>query len=179
MGTAPSTLTVGQTYQFTATVTNSTNTAVTWTAGGVAGGNSTVGTISSSGLYTAPAMVPTPQAVTITATSQADSTKSASASVTINISLSLNSTPRSVQVTGTQQFTATIAGTTNTAVTWAVNGVAGGNSTLGTISTAGLYTAPQFPPSPSTVTITATSVAYSSMSSSIAVTVLPHPSPFR
>ena len=175
LGTTPSSLAVGQTFQFSATVSNSSNPAVTWAVGGVAGGNSTVGTISSSGLYAAPAMVPTPQSVNITATSQADSTKSVSASVTINISFSLNESTASILVSSTQQFTATIAGTTNTAVSWTVNGIAGGNSTLGTVSGAGLYTAPQVPPSPSTVTVTATSVAYTSTSSSIAVTVLPPP----
>ena len=54
LGAAPSALTVGQAYQFSATVSNTSNTAVTWTAGGVAGGNSTVGTLSSSGLYAGP-----------------------------------------------------------------------------------------------------------------------------
>ncbi len=175
LGTAPSSLTVGQTYQFTATVTNSTNTAVTWSAGGVTGGNATVGTISSSGLYTAPVMMPSPASVTIMATSQADTTKSVSTSVTINISLALNLSSASVQVTGTQQFTATILGTTNTDVTWTVNGVAGGNSTLGTISNTGLYTAPAYPPSPTTVTVTATSVAESSIAVSSMVTVAAPP----
>ena len=175
MGTAPTTLTVGQTYQFTATVTNTTNTAVTWMAGGVTGGNATAGTISGTGLYTAPAMVPTPTNVTIMATSQADTTKSASASVGINISLTLNLTSTSVQVTGTQQFTATLLGSANTAVTWTVNAVAGGNSTVGTISSTGLYTAPQTPPTPNTVTITATSVGFGSMSASCTVTVAPPP----
>src|SRR5436305_1348966 len=68
------------TQQFTATVQNTSNTAVTWQVNGVTGGNATVGTISSSGLYTAPA---SPATVTVTAVSQADTTKSASAQVTI------------------------------------------------------------------------------------------------
>ena len=38
-------------------------------------------------------------------------------------------------------LTPSVTGSTATP-TWAVNGVTGGNSTLGTISTAGLYTAP-------------------------------------
>jgi hypothetical protein len=42
----------------------------------------------------------------------------------------------------TQQFTAFINGVSSTNVTWAVDGVLGGNSTVGTISTAGLYTPP-------------------------------------
>jgi uncharacterized repeat protein (TIGR03803 family) len=69
--------------QFVATVANTSNSAVTWNVNGLTGGNSTVGTISSTGLYTAPATVPSPAAVTVTATSQADSTKSGSAAVTI------------------------------------------------------------------------------------------------
>jgi len=47
------------------------------------GGSSTVGFISATGFYRAPATVPSPNHVTITATSQADGTKSASATVTI------------------------------------------------------------------------------------------------
>jgi len=69
--------------------------------------------------------------------------------------------PASVNVRAgdTQQFNATVTGTANTQVTWSVNGVAGGNAANGTISTAGLYTAPATLPNPSNVTIVATSVA--------------------
>jgi hypothetical protein len=81
-------LTVGQTQQFTSTVQNSTNTAVAWQVNGTVGGNATVGTISISGLYTAPATIPSPASVTVTAISQADSTKSASAMVTIQFTSS-------------------------------------------------------------------------------------------
>jgi hypothetical protein len=77
-------LSTSQTQQFTATVTGSSNTAVTWAVNGVTGGNSTIGTISANGLYTAPSAVPGPAGVTVTATSQADTTKSASAAVTIS-----------------------------------------------------------------------------------------------
>ncbi len=102
----------GATQQFTATVTGTTNTAVTWSVADANGGTSNDGAISSSGLYTAPnatsASIPAqprlvsvspgqttssinisvPQlnpvdAVTVTATSQADATKSASATVTL------------------------------------------------------------------------------------------------
>lgn len=63
-------------------------------------------------------------------------------------------------VGGIQQFTAQVSGATNTRVTWAVNGITGGNSTVGTITAdGGRYTAPSVPPSGATVTITATSVA--------------------
>ena len=42
----------------------------------------------------------------------------------------------------TQQFTATVTGTTNDGVRWFVDGHFGGNSALGVISTTGLYTPP-------------------------------------
>jgi len=75
-------LTIGQTTTFSATVTNTSNTAVTWNVNGVAGGNSSVGTISAAGVYTAPGRVPS-STILITATSAADTSKSASASVNV------------------------------------------------------------------------------------------------
>jgi len=68
------TLSPSGTQQFTANVTGTANTAVTWTA--------SLGSVNSSGLYTAPVVQSQTQA-TVTATSQADSSKSASAVVTI------------------------------------------------------------------------------------------------
>jgi len=80
------------TQQFTATVTGTTNTAVTWQVNGVSGGNSTVGVITTTipgttgeSLYLGPASVPSPASVSVTAISQADPTKSASATVTIQV----------------------------------------------------------------------------------------------
>lgn len=77
--------TAGGTSTYTATVQNSTNQAVTWQVNG-GSGNSTVGTITSGGVYTAPVLPPSGGTVTITAVSQADSTKSASTTVTIQYS---------------------------------------------------------------------------------------------
>jgi hypothetical protein len=62
----------GATQQFSATVTGTSNTSVSWTATG--------GTITSAGLYTAGA---TPGSFTVTGTSAQDATKSASSTVTI------------------------------------------------------------------------------------------------
>jgi Abnormal spindle-like microcephaly-assoc'd, ASPM-SPD-2-Hydin len=42
----------------------------------------------------------------------------------------------------TQQFSATVSGSSSPAVTWSVDGIIGGNSTVGTISPTGLYTPP-------------------------------------
>jgi hypothetical protein len=69
------TVRVGKTVQFKATVQNTTNQTVTWSA--------TAGTISTTGLYKAPSSVPSPNPVTIKAVSAADNTKSGTASVTI------------------------------------------------------------------------------------------------
>jgi hypothetical protein len=79
----------------------------------------------------------------------------------------------SVEAGDSQQFTATVTGTTNTAVTWSVNDVEGGGATVGTISPAGLYTAPAAVPSPDTVTVKATSVADSAKSAAAQVTITP------
>jgi uncharacterized protein (DUF1800 family) len=74
---------LGSTAQLTATVTNETNTAVTWKVNGTTGGSSTVGTISTTGLYTPPAVIPATNTVTISATSVAATTVSGSATETI------------------------------------------------------------------------------------------------
>jgi len=66
-------LALGATVQFGATVTGTVNTAVTWSA--------TAGSITAAGLYTAPGAMPASQVVTIKAVSSADATKSATATV--------------------------------------------------------------------------------------------------
>ncbi len=71
---------------------------------------------------------------------------------------------------GTVQFTATEGGTPTTGVRWAVNSLPGGSPSTGTISTAGLYTAPS---TPTTATIIATSTDLGTVSASAPVTVIP------
>ncbi len=78
------------TQTFVATVTNTTNAAVTWQVAGVAGGNSTVGTITAAGMYTAPATVPSTPTVMVTAISAADSTRTGTAQVTITAPVASN-----------------------------------------------------------------------------------------
>lgn len=73
-------LTVSQMQQFSATLTNTTTTSVTWSVDGVSGGNATVGTISGSGLYTPPSAAGTHA---ITATSTVDTTKSGASDVPV------------------------------------------------------------------------------------------------
>jgi hypothetical protein len=68
--------------------------------------------------------------------------------------VSVSPSTASVQTGATRQFTATVTGSTATP-TWSVNTIAGGNSTVGTISATGLYTAPASVPS-GAITIRAT-----------------------
>src|SRR6266852_4018263 len=98
------------------------------------------------------------------------------------ITISVAPTAASVAVGNTQQFTATVTGTPNTAVDWQVNSMAGGNQTIGFISTSGLYVAPSGVPTKSngmggsvatTVTVSAVSQANSSASGSATVTIQP------
>ena len=77
--------------------------------------------------------------------------------------------------TQTQQFTATVSGTTTPSLTWSVNGVESGNATFGTISAAGLYTAPSATPSSSTLTVTATNASDPTFFASAAVVIAAPP----
>lgn len=177
MSVSPPTAAVflGATLQFSAAVTGSTNTTVTWQVNGIAGGNPTLGMISAAGLYNAPQTLPSPAAVTVTAMSAADASKSASAAVTVqsDVAVAVAPAPASVELGATQQFSATVtgSGSPNPAVTWTVDGIPGGNSMLGTISATGLYTAPRILPAPVSVNIAATSVADPAKSATAATTI--------
>src|SRR2546422_5275270 len=87
--------------------------------------------------------------------------------------IAVNVTPATITVrTGdTQQFLATVTGTTNQAVTWSVNGTPSGDSTNGTISPAGLYAPPAQIPAQNKISVTATSAADSSANKSSTVTL--------
>ena len=179
------------TAQFTATVTGSSNTAVNWSVASASGSGCTtstpggIGTVSGSGLYTAPNTIPTTALcqVVVTATSQADSTASGQALVSVYMQVSVTlsgpgTSPFSIPVStgatpSTAQFTATVTGALNTAVSWSLAGNTGsGCGTLGTITSDGLYTAPStITTYPCQVIITATSQADSNVSAQVLVGV--------
>ena len=261
---------IGDSRQLTAYVPLSPNT-VTWTVDGIAGGNSTVGTISATGVYRAPATVPQQNAVKVRATSTAYPTKYGEATMTVTqvrvhlwssspstvapgaftlrlngshftdgvvahfggvplattrvsatelratgsasavqagtkvplvvvqsglgattsetvmisvgsgttnpppptptVTVAVSPTSATLAPGAAQNFAASVSGASNTAVTWSVNGIAGGNATVGTISSSGAYTAPAAVPSPATVTVRATSVASTSASAQASVTI--------
>jgi len=72
---------------------------------------------------------------------------------------------------GRQQFVVTVTNSLYDTVTWEVNGVVGGNSTLGTIDVNGVYTAPLLAPSPAEATVTAVLNAADSFSGTSIVTI--------
>ena len=155
----------GGTQQFSATVTNTYFTNVTWSIS--PGG---VGSIDQTGNYTAPAMIGTEQTVTVTATSQADTTKSASATITLFPPMTIGINPTTATLYGGQQqtFLATVTNTFNTAVTWSLSPAGAGS-----INASGVYTAPSTIFVQQSVTVTATSQASTSLSASAIVTLLP------
>lgn len=262
-------LAIGETKKLTAYVPLNPNT-VSWTVNGVLGGSPTYGTVSSTGLYQAPPVVPAANTVSVRATSTAYPEKSDAVQLTITqplvqlwslspasaipgpVTITLNGanfhsgsvvklngvalpttflsstglratatltaaqvgTPVSIRVTNTglggmdspsvaltvttppavtltvaptsasvarnatRQFTATVTGSSNRTVTWRVNGVIGGNSTVGRISTSGVYTAPAAVPQPAQVNVQAVSNANPAVRAQATVTVVaPSPSP--
>lgn len=183
---SPTTATValGSTKAFAATVQGNVNTGVLWQVNGVTGGTAITGTISTSGVYTAPGILPTNATITVTAVSAAVPTSKANATVTLvlppppPVSISITPTNGSVQYGLHQTFTATVLNSTNTAVKWSVNGIQGGSSTVGLITPGGVYTAPAAPPGSSSVTIQATAAASSSATASATVNLTaPPPKP--
>jgi hypothetical protein len=122
----------GGTQAFIATVTGTNNTGVNWT---VQEGTAS-GSITMSGLYTAPNA---PGTFHVVATSTADPTKLASAAVTVPV-VSVDLSPATLDIgTGeTLTFNASVTGAANQAVSWSIQE----GSLGGTINTAGGYTAP-------------------------------------
>jgi hypothetical protein len=154
----------GGTVPFAATVQGTTsNKTVTW--------NALSGSITTAGVYTAPAKAGTD---TVTAISNADPTKTASAVVTVTAptpgpappspsvsSVTVSPASGSTTTGGTLQFTAAVQGTaTDKSVSW--------KAALGSVSASGLYTAPS---NAGTDAVTATSNADSSKSASATVSV--------
>jgi uncharacterized protein (DUF1800 family) len=77
-----------------------------------------------------------------------------------------------VRLGSTITFTVTVSNLPSTSVNWEVNGVTGGNSTVGTISTSGVYTPPSALPANDLVTVSAVSASTPSMSGSIQLSIL-------
>lgn len=164
----------GQTQQFVATVTGSTNTAVTWAVAGTNCTGSACGSIDANGLYTAPALIPADAAVRVSATAQANTGVTMSSTVNLK-AITVTATPDTMTVEAGDQYpvTAAVAHTTNTAVTWTMTGTGCTGAACGTLSNAGVYTAPLLIVNPATVTVTAASVADNTKTDTCVVTLVP------
>jgi hypothetical protein len=156
--------------RFLATVTGTANHAVVWSvqANGAGGQINPV-----SGVYGAPPSITGPNVDVVTATSVADPTKSAQAEVHVlpqTVSLALIS-PTAVTVgLGGQLQLGLSQGKSGG---WTVDGVSGGNSTVGTINATGLYTAPFQIPVPTTMVSVTTTNASNSSAVTLASRFLP------
>ena len=175
-----STISVGSSLMFTARVNGiASNSAVIWQVDDVTGGNATVGTIDTFGNYTAPAAIPSPATVMVKAIAKADMSKSASEVITVTIGVRV-SPPSVVLPPGgaPQPFNATVSGSNDTIVSWALNvpglpAIMPGdpNVTFGTITATGLYTPPGAIPDPPEFNVTATAQADPTQSANSACTI--------
>lgn len=205
----PLTVIVNQTQQLSGTVTGIATTTVYWQiclpaasttvqptvctpVPGVTFSGQTVltgyGTITQTGLYTAPSTIPAKNSFVVMASSTAQTTafQIVTVSVDTGIRVQINPTTAAIGTGETFQFTATVTGTTNSAVTWQANGTTGGDATDGYICpnpaapiqpcSPGEYEAPATTSS-SSITLTAVSAADSSESGSATVTVAPATDP--
>ena len=158
-------VTVATPTQFQAGVSGGTNSIVKWQVNSIPGGNDMVGRIDASGKYIAPISVPSPATVNVVAVSYEDPKLSVTSVATIvappTVTISPTCTPTPCTLTSgsanQMTFTGTVTGAATTLVDWQVNGILGGNATFGTITAAGVYSAPNTPPIGSTVTVMAVS----------------------
>jgi hypothetical protein len=162
VSSSSATVLIGGTQQFQATVAGSSNTAVTWSVTEGAAG----GTVTSGGLYTAPAVAGTYHVV---ATSVAYPTLHTTVTVTVPaVQVVVSPTTATLNSGQTKQFTAAVTIASNTSVTWMVQE----GSVGGSVNTAGLYTAGG---TSGTYHVVATSVADTDKSDSATVTVTAPP----
>jgi hypothetical protein len=185
----PSDVTVLTTSQCTATVLNLSSTLVNWSVAISGGGSGNAGSITSGGLYTAPATIPgtnnASNIIVVTATSQVQSTVTATQNLTLEPATQIhtvtcldpntNTAPSPLTVASGNQLacTATDSNGATVAVNWTVaNATSGLAGNVGSVSSRGVYTAPLVPPPGQQVSIIATSQAVSSIVKNATATVV-------
>ncbi len=122
----------------------------------------------------APASTAVTCTVSASTTAASSSTNTCTDPVT-SISLSISPATVSVNVVTTQQFQDFIQGGTNNVTIWKVNGITGGDDTVGRIDSNGLFHAPAKIPSPATVTVAAVSFEDANLSAPATVTITAAP----
>lgn len=185
---------LSQTQSFSATFCLAAGQNVTWDVNGIAGGNSTLGTITTSGpasaLYTAPAGLPSQNSMTVHAVvnpQPSGGPESAAATVTITgggIAVGVSPSTATLGASQHAMFAAAVANTPDATVTWSVNGIPNGNTTVGQVCVSGsgacvaasapvsgaiYYFAPASTPGAGSVTLTAASHADPSRNASATI----------
>jgi hypothetical protein len=205
---APSSVPAGGSATIVATLTpipgSNPSIALAWTLSGPGCSGTSCGTltvvttqsaggspVADSATYTAPTTPPSPNTVTVTVTPQADPSKKAQATVAIGAGVNVSVSPSTTTLAANHRVTlsAQVNGSSNTGVTWSVNGIPGGNVAIGqicavasnpcqTVTSATTppvdYIAPGTIPSPNPVSAAAVSVADSTKSASVQITVINH-----
>jgi len=152
-------LAAGETYQFSATVTGTANTSVTWQLSDCSG--AACGSITSTGYYTAPSAIPASATIKVLATSQADPSKSGYVTVRHEpISVTVSPQAAWVRAGDSTNFAVSVKHDIRKGgVSWALSC---SSSDCGKLSNSGgdsvLYNAPSTFPAPATIVLTAASV---------------------
>src|ERR1700675_1772101 len=149
------------------------------------------GAIADTANYTAPATPPQPNTIVITVSPQADPSKKTQATITIHTGPSLGLSPSTATLAANHRVTLTVTenGTTGASLAWSVNGISGGNSTVGQLCvvasspcqsfTSGAaiqadYIAPGAIPSSNPVSVQVALAGNSAISASAQITVINH-----
>ena len=162
---ASGTIGTSSTFQITAAVTGGATNEVEWYVNDILNGNVLVGVVTQTNptTYTAPSSVPSPATVVVKAMSTEDASRYDSCLVTIteppDISVDVSPEREEIEVSESASITATVTGGTTGDVMWYVDGIAGGNSTVGTVTQTNpaAYTAPDEIPGPDSVMVVAVS----------------------
>ena len=159
---------LGASFTFEKEVTGAPATLfVRWYVNNLPNGSAAVGTVTNAGVYKAPMSPPSNMKVTLRADLLAPSSGGSgtgglaarvlstdSSTIQLKNTTNLVLEPGNLTLApgGKQQFTATVAGApAGYRLRWSVTSIVGGNASVGTITTAGLYTAPASIPSSSPV----------------------------
>ena len=167
------TLSGGETHQFSATVTGSSNTNVIWSISGCNG--DTCGSISTSGLYSAPSVVSAKLAVNVAAAAAADSSRVDYAALALMpITVTISPMEPWIVPGTTQVFTASVQyDHLNAGVTWALDPACSDNcGTLSNVaSTSVTYSAPATASDSARLKLTGSSVSDPSRKAETNITV--------
>ncbi len=166
--------------QFHAHVTGAADTTVTWKVAGRTHGDSLIGTITATGLYTAPARIPetiTPIVVIVTAASRLAPSQSDSAEVTLvsgeeGVCIEISPFESTVGLGERVVFGSGIENASDLTLDWSVD-VIPGISDVGAMESPGVYNAPEVLADSLTVTVRATSVEDASRSAAVLIHVVP------